>query len=73
MKAPDKNDIEDLKFIARDLHAAAQAIDCFAEGVYTASGKFPKELHQIAENLEGCHLQLRDLIEVFTEGKESEE
>lgn len=73
MKAPDKNDIEDLKFIARDLRAAAQAVDCFVEGVYTASGKFPQELHQIAKNLEGHHLRLRDLIEVFTEGKESEE
>ena len=73
MKAPDKNDIEDLKFIARDLHAAAEAIDCFAEGVYIASGKYPKELHQIAEDLEGRRLQLRDLVEVFTEGEESEE
>lgn len=70
MKAPDKNDIEDLKFLARDLRAAAQTIECFVEGVYTASGKFPKELHQIAKNLEGRHLQLCDLIEVFTEGEE---
>ena len=73
MKAPDQNDIEDLKGLAYDLRAAAEAIDCFAEGVYTASGKFPKELHQIAERLESRRLQLRDLIEVFTEGEESVE
>lgn len=73
MKAPDQNDIEDLKGLACDLRAAAEAIDCFAEGVYVASGKFPKELRQIAERLESRRLQLRDLIEALTEGEESVE
>lgn len=70
MKAPDQNDIEDLKKTAAAMRTAATAIDCFVEGVYAASGKVPSALREVAQDLEERRLRIRDLIEDLTEGEE---
>ena len=53
MKVPTKDDIEALKDIAAAMKAANVGIDCFAEGCYVASGKFPKPLRLIEDLTEG--------------------
>lgn len=70
MKAPDQNDIEDLKKTAAAMRTAATAIGCFVEGVYIASGKVPSELREVAQDLEERLLRIRDIIEELTDGKE---
>lgn len=71
MKAPNQNDIEDLKKTAAAMRTAAAAIGCFVEGVYVASGKVPSELREVAQDLEERRLRIIDLIEDLTEGEES--
>lgn len=70
MKAPDQNDIEDLKKTAAAMRTAATAISCFVEGVYVASGKVPSELREVAQDLEERRLRIGDIIEDLTEGEE---
>lgn len=73
MKAPNQNDIENLKKTAAAMRTAATAISCFVEGVYVASGKVPSELREVAQDLEERRLCIGDLIEALTEGEESVE